>query len=657
MNIEQELKKINEVKLKTDFKDNLRKRLLNDYEVLLLERKIDEIRTESKINSFFNKFFKVLKYQSALNFSILFVFSFSAIALGSYIALPQDIKDNIKQAFVKDATLEVVSNIAGADVFLNGEPIGKTPLDYTLKEGNYSLRVEKEGYVVYSTSFDAKADGNNVISAELIEDVSRENVYAGWLKYENVDLGVSFMYPNDWNIRELFEDERKLRNFQVTLSKGGNFLDFIFNSQSGFELDRTANISTYKREMDFDSKEGSRYIQFKENGDFSKGGFEILADDNRRIVVQYHLSGTEATILKSDLLKTMDTISQSMVIGDSYYVVAFNDAQSTEENLNEKVELVTNEENVVEEVGSVDVVASPEPGALTNKYTNEVYGYQIDYPSSWVISDTRANYPLNERSHQILIDGVSYDFARLKFRTRDIGSLFIVMTNEYFPIEKLDACATPDPIGEIENYKVVRAKSTFSDDFGNQICKDGKGVNEYNSGKNGSVKYVVFWSIERGDMDATLLQEMKNVLNSFASSESNIKYKIEDISYKFSNHELGVTLNYPYNWSYEKQDFACGNLQCVKVLFKNRNNEVVLEFSNDTLNKTIEGGFETRNINGKDFKEYFEKNCVNTPEGEKCEKGNFKYASYVHSNGIEVRYFKGYDASQDLKNVLGSVEM
>ena len=63
MNIEQELKKINDVKLKIDFKDNLRKRLMNEYEVLLLEKKIDEIKTESKINTFFTKFFKVLKYQ------------------------------------------------------------------------------------------------------------------------------------------------------------------------------------------------------------------------------------------------------------------------------------------------------------------------------------------------------------------------------------------------------------------------------------------------------------------------------------------------------------------------------------------------------------------------------------------------------------------
>lgn len=67
----------------------------------------------------------------------------------------------------KTGILKITSNPSGAKILVNNEFKGTTPLDLTLKEGTYNIKIIKEGYEDYTTSITIKADNTETINAKL----------------------------------------------------------------------------------------------------------------------------------------------------------------------------------------------------------------------------------------------------------------------------------------------------------------------------------------------------------------------------------------------------------------------------------------------------------------------------------------------------------
>ncbi|MCK4541251.1 MAG: PEGA domain-containing protein [Spirochaetales bacterium] len=72
-------------------------------------------------------------------------------------------------------TLTVSSNIQGAEVYLNGEFVGNTPLQHELRQGNYHLRVAVTGYREYTT--DLTISRNTSINVPLEAATALVSIY------------------------------------------------------------------------------------------------------------------------------------------------------------------------------------------------------------------------------------------------------------------------------------------------------------------------------------------------------------------------------------------------------------------------------------------------------------------------------------------------
>ena len=71
----------------------------------------------------------------------------------------------------KTGTLKITSNPSGAKILVNNEFKGVTPLDLTLKEGIYNIKITKDDYEDYATSITIKDGGTKTINAELEETI------------------------------------------------------------------------------------------------------------------------------------------------------------------------------------------------------------------------------------------------------------------------------------------------------------------------------------------------------------------------------------------------------------------------------------------------------------------------------------------------------
>ena len=69
---------------------------------------------------------------------------------------------------VKNGTLSVNTNPSGATIYIEGSYKGTSPIEITLAEGNYALKITKDGYEEYKTSVTIKANQKTSISPKLI---------------------------------------------------------------------------------------------------------------------------------------------------------------------------------------------------------------------------------------------------------------------------------------------------------------------------------------------------------------------------------------------------------------------------------------------------------------------------------------------------------
>jgi len=95
-------------------------------------------------------------------------------------------------------SLSISANINGADVYINGQMYGKTPLNLTLNGGTYSVLIKMSGYKDWTTT--VNLTGNQSVNATLIPDtytlsiganVTGADVYINGQMYGKTPLNVT----------------------------------------------------------------------------------------------------------------------------------------------------------------------------------------------------------------------------------------------------------------------------------------------------------------------------------------------------------------------------------------------------------------------------------------------------------------------------------
>lgn len=95
----------------------------------------------------------------------------------------------VLEPLLKKGFLDVTSNIAIATrVFINGELVGKAPLNLTKPEGRYALRVEAAGYQPFEREVDVKGDERVAVLASM--EVLREAYDPGDPGMRNLGIGL-----------------------------------------------------------------------------------------------------------------------------------------------------------------------------------------------------------------------------------------------------------------------------------------------------------------------------------------------------------------------------------------------------------------------------------------------------------------------------------
>ncbi|MCA9386293.1 PEGA domain-containing protein, partial [Candidatus Dojkabacteria bacterium] len=339
MSLEKQLEQLKNVTIKPEnpsFKGNLRKRLINEHMTMFDTKPSQDSMKDSR--TWFDRVLLPLKMQSAFNLAVLFISSFLLVSVSAaYITGPDDLSTRIVNTLTNKESIRIFSNIEGATVYINGQSKGITPVTVGLSEGNYSLRLEKSGYGIYSDTLRISKEGEHEVFAQLLKHASENDTYAGWLNYNNEELDFAFNYPPDWQIQEkLTSESDRIDNLTVMVSDGEHGVTFTFNSTEDFELDTRADVASYKRDLEFNSFKQSRFIQFESDGNFITAGMTIDTDDSVPFSIAYRMQGTEQEVLSSSILKTLDNISSSLVIGeyDPSQVIA---SSAEDENENIKV--------------------------------------------------------------------------------------------------------------------------------------------------------------------------------------------------------------------------------------------------------------------------------------------------------------------------------
>ena len=160
----------------------------------------------------------------------------------AYFSFPS-VKDTVDKIIgvEESGKLVVNSDPSEADVYINGEFFGKTPLEEELPVGNYTIRLQKENYIEYFESVNIEDKKEKKLDVEL-ESILPEDEYEGWFTYNNQKKGFGFRYPGDWKITEdnaivklvsdLDQIDLTIQDSDVSLS--ADYLQFPINDNPGY---------------------------------------------------------------------------------------------------------------------------------------------------------------------------------------------------------------------------------------------------------------------------------------------------------------------------------------------------------------------------------------------------------------------------------------
>jgi hypothetical protein len=585
--IENELKKLgeaNENSMNIEFRKNLRSYIINEYK--------KEYKT-----SFFSNFFDFLRFQSALNLSVIFLSVISVGTVASYIAMPDDMRTSVANFVTSKSEYTFTSNVDGSNVYINGELIGTSPLKYSLKEGNYTVRVEKDGYDIFTESFEVESGKRREILASL-EKLPENSPYAGWLKYRNQELNISFFYPSDWVIRENFPTEEG-SSFTIDLENDTGSIQLVYSSNDALSFDTSSEINSFKRVL---AKNLSRYLQFGKSGEFVYGGVELMSENSQqKVLALYNLNMNQSEALSSNQLLVMDKIVESILVGNNEVIVAEEKVEKPVDNhpVDLSIAMDPNE--------SIQKVLKETKISLPNVYSNRVYDYSINYPEEWRIYDARANYPVTERGIVVKQDGIANYFAQLRLRSSSYGTLYINTAVSDGPLydSETDICGSSRKELIVESRGVSMYKSLDEyNDYGYQLCKGGNGRMVSGTG----VSYAFFWDIDEEDYSHTAVNQVMSIVHSLNFKKLTGYYSEKNIEDKdnYQISPLDITLN-PY--PYDVQVVSCGD-DCVRgelyqggSLIMTISNQPIVEVNDELI------VLNNRDVGGYVFKDYSNSVC------------------------------------------------
>jgi hypothetical protein len=662
VSIENDLKQINKIQaggLGEDFKLNLRKRLLNLYESENFTQ-LDSVKTlPERSFDLVRRFVSFVKVQSAFTLSafLMSILSFGVVA--SYIALPSSIKQRL---FSRVGEVEILANIEGADVYLNGEYIGKTPIQgYSIKEGNYTIRVEKDGFDSYSESVLVSSDMGSKVLAELSLDKFDK---VNWLSYVNETLGLSFKYPQDWTIAEVVNGN----SLEVILGFERSELVFRVGEEVQFNLQNIAGIRTFQKEISVVGNDTGlkRYLQFANDGAFVGGGL-FVGLDSRSLVAFYKIAGSEDQILGSETLLIMDDITKSVKVDSGFEIIASDNESSKIVD-----ELVSLEDLDVKELVKDDSKKEQEPVPsikpvveLAASYVNDVYGYEISYPASWDLSDTRANFPVSSSGYSISTSDGNIEASRLWLKSRSNGRISLLLSFDRFSnfAGRYDLCSTGSQVYEFANGLVLKAASGQNAKYDYQVCNSSSGVLTSKPSANGVVFYGIYWEIDDYDYSVAAFEDFKSIVDSVRFDSGLVTRSINDIKIAFDSSEFGISFKVPYTYKVvEKKQVDCissSSNNCVTIEIKDSNDAILASISRNANPKSIPESLMPNDIytvkgQGEDFvfQEYFLRKC----ESESLCKSDFQFGVSSNQN-LEIVYYTKLSSNQLLAEVIKSLQI
>ncbi|KKQ35506.1 MAG: Amylopullulanase [candidate division WS6 bacterium GW2011_GWA2_37_6] len=231
------------------FEMNLKKRLVNQYQDILSEQEEREYaQVQDQLVRSVNTAQSTRKSGFLLGRIGLFSFVFALFCVFSlsgtmaYFSFPS-VKDTVDKIIgvEESGKLVVNSDPSEADVYINGEFFGKTPLEEELPVGNYTIRLQKENYIEYFESVNIEDKKEKKLDVEL-ESILPEDEYEGWFTYNNQKKGFGFRYPGDWKITEdnaivklvsdLDQIDLTIQDSDVSLS--ADYLQFPINDNPGY---------------------------------------------------------------------------------------------------------------------------------------------------------------------------------------------------------------------------------------------------------------------------------------------------------------------------------------------------------------------------------------------------------------------------------------
>ncbi len=681
MEIESYLKKFKHVRItpqEKEFEANLRIRLLNQFEYSHNNQKNPTEVNLKELILLFKEWLSSFWQKPAFHFAgMIFGFMIAFTAAASLLGVPSGIREGVVSYFSAGNNVKVTASIEGADVYINGTLVGKTPLTKKLEQGNYTIRVEKEGYGIFSQSIQV-ADGKNAKNeffASLPLVLPPEDPHAGWLSYENKDFNFKFDYPAEWSITESFDQANLSKDFTVSLSKATNILKFIFNPSESYAPDLSPSIVSYKRNIKIGGEEDIRLLQFSTDGKFILGGMSIEGTQNHPAfsVIYKGLEGELEDVLNSQILATMDDVLASLDIGEYTQVVASNNSRPIDikENPNELVNLADPSIDPADQVTPVPTSQI----SLSEVYINKLYGYKLNYSKAWSVVASRADYPQEQRGFSVEnVDQTKGTVARLRLTSDSTGSIYLFISpSPQLPYSN-DWLICGENQGKTlykgNGFSIVAQASGSDSRFETQVCSSTGGTYfTNNSVKNGKVFYSIFWSVDPDEVNNSSIQEVAAIVASVSFNESLISTPLSQIKYQFDNRN--IAFEYSYDWNVNTNKISCdkniGNdiLQipitaafednCESVRVYNANGVLVAEF--------VEGGlsYDSKQFVYEKTKLINERN-ISTQNGEVLFRefgdpidGKF-IAGIGHVGSYQILYFVDPGTSQKVTELISGLK-
>jgi len=160
--------------------------------------------------------------------SVFLCFFISTVT--AYYSIPT-VKENVNSAFgiSPKGKLEITSTPKDSKIFINGKLYGQTPYNVSLKEGNYFILVQKNGYEDYESYVQITKYKTSKIDVNL--EALDSSLFEDLLIYNNEKFNFGIQYPANWDIQESTSQESKFLT-SIEGPKQTITLDFSANTKN-----------------------------------------------------------------------------------------------------------------------------------------------------------------------------------------------------------------------------------------------------------------------------------------------------------------------------------------------------------------------------------------------------------------------------------------